>query len=131
MERRRDSAAGIGRAAGAEDSALCALRADFPQFRIWPETTGARTLYVARRLCRDTHPHTLVTADLNELRAALSEDPGLLEKASSAQSRGTAAPSPAFRPVAHPLAGSRDRHRDVSVAAHHQVADDRTPSDRK
>ena len=64
MERRRDNAAGIGRAAGAEDSALCALRADFPQFRIWPEVTGARTLYVARRLRRDTHPHTLVTADL-------------------------------------------------------------------
>ena len=98
MERRRDNATGIGRAAGAEDSALCALRADFPQFRIWPEVAGARTLYVARRLRRGTHPHTLVTADLNELRAALSEDPGLLEKA-PAQSHGTAAPSPALRPL--------------------------------
>jgi hypothetical protein len=46
-----------------------------PQFRIWPEITAARTLYIARRLRRGTHPHTLVTADLNELRAALSEDP--------------------------------------------------------
>ena len=36
---------------------------------------AARTLYIARRLRRGTHPHTLVTADLNELRAALSEDP--------------------------------------------------------
>ena len=75
MERRRDNVAGVGRAARADDNALCALRADFPQFRIWPEITGARTLYIARRLRRDSHPHTLVTADLNELRAALSEDP--------------------------------------------------------
>jgi len=74
MERARDNATGIGRAARADDNALCALRADFPQFRIWPEITGARTLYIARRLRRDTHPHTLVTADLNELRAALGED---------------------------------------------------------
>ena len=75
MERRRDNAAGVGRAARADDNALCTLRADFPQFRIWPEIIGARTLYIAHRLRRDTHPHTLVTADLNELRAALSEDP--------------------------------------------------------
>ena len=75
MERRRDNATGIGRAARADDKGLCALRADFPQFRIWPEITGARTLYIARRLRRNTHPHTLVTSDLNELRAALSEDP--------------------------------------------------------
>ena len=30
---------------------------------------------IAQAKSRGTHPHTLVTANLNELRAALSEDP--------------------------------------------------------
>lgn len=58
-----------------DSSALPALRDEFPQFRIWRETTGNRTRYIARRLSRGTHPHTVVTSDLAELRTELTADP--------------------------------------------------------
>jgi hypothetical protein len=58
--------------AGKDDTTLPAVRADFPHFRIWRETTGNRTRYIARSLHRGTRPHTVVTADLDELRAELS-----------------------------------------------------------
>ena len=48
------------------------LRDQFPHFRIWRETTGSRTRYIARRLRPGIHPHTVVTADLAELGAELS-----------------------------------------------------------
>ena len=57
---------------------LTALRSDFPAFRIWQETTGDRNRYVARSLHPDTRPHTVVTADLDELRAILAAAPSPL-----------------------------------------------------
>jgi S-adenosyl methyltransferase len=54
---------------------LASLRASFPQFRIWPEITCGRLRYIARGLHPGTHPHTLVTPDPAELRAALSAAP--------------------------------------------------------
>jgi len=47
------------------------LRTDFPAFDIAREITGDRIRYVSRRRCWGVQPHTVVTADLNELRAAL------------------------------------------------------------
>jgi hypothetical protein len=58
-----------------DSAALPALRDEFPHFRIWRETTGTRTRFIARRLSQGTHPHTVVTADLADLRAELSTDP--------------------------------------------------------
>jgi hypothetical protein len=63
------------RLSGNNDDSLPALRADFPQFRIWRETEeGNRIRYIARSLGPGIRPHTLVTADLAELRAELSHD---------------------------------------------------------
>jgi hypothetical protein len=50
---------------------LAALQRDFPGFRIWQEATGERTRLVAVRRQHGTSPHTVVTADLTELRAVL------------------------------------------------------------
>ena len=49
--------------------ALTILRADFPGHEIWREDDGDQFRYIAR----GRHPHTVVTADLGELRAALSD----------------------------------------------------------
>jgi hypothetical protein len=54
---------------------LASLQADFPQFRIWREITWGSARYVARSLQLDTRPHTVVTADPGEMRAALSSGP--------------------------------------------------------
>jgi hypothetical protein len=51
---------------------LAGLRTGFPQFRIWREISCDRTRYVARSLQPGTRPHTIVTADPRELRAALN-----------------------------------------------------------
>src|SRR5450755_923055 len=51
------------------------LRADFPQFRIWREVTGERVRYIARSLHLGVSPHTVVTADLGELRTLLGDSP--------------------------------------------------------
>jgi hypothetical protein len=50
---------------------LAGLREDFPCFRIWRERTCDRIRYVARSLHPGLNPHTVVTDDLDELRAAL------------------------------------------------------------
>jgi hypothetical protein len=50
---------------------LAALRAEFPCFRIWPEQTCDRARFVARSLHLELNPHTVVTDDMAELRAAL------------------------------------------------------------
>jgi O-methyltransferase involved in polyketide biosynthesis len=50
---------------------LSPLREQFPQFRIWREVIGKRLRYVARSLHGQGSPHTVVTADLDELRATL------------------------------------------------------------
>jgi S-adenosyl methyltransferase len=50
---------------------LPALRAEFPGWRIWREDTCGRVRYIARSRRVGLHPHTVVTADLPELRQAL------------------------------------------------------------
>lgn len=47
------------------------LRTDFPDHRIGTETIVDRVRYVARGHRDGVHPHTVVTPDLDELRAAL------------------------------------------------------------
>jgi hypothetical protein len=61
----------------AEDGELepDSLRAAFPQFRIWREFLGGRPRYVARRLDPGTRPHTVITTEPAELRAALTKLP--------------------------------------------------------
>jgi len=50
---------------------LAGLREEFRGFRIWREITGDRVRYVARSQFPGLNPHTVVTADAAELRAAL------------------------------------------------------------
>jgi hypothetical protein len=50
---------------------LAHLQGDFPGFRIWQEITGERTRLVAVRRHDGLRPHTLVSAEAAELRAAL------------------------------------------------------------
>jgi hypothetical protein len=63
--------------AGLDDEAarnapqLASLRAEFPCFRIWHEETCDRAVNVARSLHLELNPHTVVTSDIRELRAAL------------------------------------------------------------
>jgi len=54
---------------------LFGLQQEFPGFRIWQESYGERKRYVACRLVAGTRPHSVVTADPDELRAALSGRP--------------------------------------------------------
>ncbi len=51
---------------------LTVLRDEFPAYRIWQEQLPGRTRYVARRRCQGLGPHTVVTADVGELREALA-----------------------------------------------------------
>ena len=48
-------------------------RREFPGHRIWRELTPGRAVFVARSRHPGARPHTLVTADLPELLAALSD----------------------------------------------------------
>jgi hypothetical protein len=54
---------------------LASLEADFPHYRFWRESGRNRTRYVARTRFGGIHPHTVVTSDLAELRAALGDGP--------------------------------------------------------
>jgi hypothetical protein len=54
---------------------LASLQVDYPGFRVWQEVTGDRVRYVARRLPPGIGPHTVVAADLDELRAVLDDVP--------------------------------------------------------
>jgi O-methyltransferase involved in polyketide biosynthesis len=63
-----------GGRADASVYALDALREELPGFRIWREDNFGRVRYVARSQCTGLNPHTVVTADLGELRPALSGD---------------------------------------------------------
>lgn len=58
----------------AQDDAarLDQIRTDFPDFDIAREIIRDRIRYVSRRRRPGVQPHTVVTADLDELRAALS-----------------------------------------------------------
>jgi len=51
---------------------LVKLRQDIPDFRIWREMIGDRARYIVRSMRPGISPHTLVTADLGELREVLS-----------------------------------------------------------
>jgi hypothetical protein len=73
MENTAQAAAEAG---PAPHDTLTAIRRDFPHFRIWREITGNRTRYIARRQQPAPGPHTVVTADLGELRSALASDSG-------------------------------------------------------
>jgi hypothetical protein len=56
----------------AEPDEIAGVQQDFPQHRIWREIIGDRApRYVARARSLDIHPHTVITGDLEELRAAL------------------------------------------------------------
>jgi hypothetical protein len=49
------------------------VSSEFPGFVIWQEMTApGRLRYGARRRHRGTHPHTVITADLAELRDTLA-----------------------------------------------------------
>jgi hypothetical protein len=54
------------------DLTLAALRKDFPGYRVWLEPARGQYRFVARRLRPGTRPHTVITSDPAELRAALA-----------------------------------------------------------
>ncbi len=56
----------------ASQQELADLQEDFPGYRIWQEAMGDRIRLVAVRRRPGTSPHTLVTTDMAELRAALT-----------------------------------------------------------
>ncbi len=51
---------------------LLGLQREFPGYRIWQESHGERKRYVASRIVVGNRPHSVVTADPDELRDALS-----------------------------------------------------------
>ena len=53
------------------DRELADLRAQFPSHMIGTDSITGRVRYIARRRREGTNPHTVVTPDLAELRAAL------------------------------------------------------------
>jgi hypothetical protein len=61
--------------------ALADLQQDFPGYRIWREPMGGQIRLVAVRREPGTGPHTLVTADLAELRAALAKSTSAMTSA--------------------------------------------------
>ena len=94
MERALDDMNGIRPRTGKDDpNGLHALRADFPDFRIWQEIIGGRIRYVARRLHRGVSPHTIVTSDLDELRFLLTAGARPQPQSVEGQASGTGAPS--------------------------------------
>jgi hypothetical protein len=66
---------GDNEAAPASHDQLAALRENFPQFRIWREDDCGQVRYIARSRHRGLNPHTVVTANLGELHAALGDPP--------------------------------------------------------
>jgi hypothetical protein len=55
---------------------LAQLRAEFPGHLIGTETIAGRGVrYLARARQPNAHPHTVLTPDLGELRAALEAEP--------------------------------------------------------
>jgi S-adenosyl methyltransferase len=96
-------------------NALTALRADFPDHEIWREDDGGQVRYIARGL----HPHTVVTADLGELRTALS---GASAQSPAAASRTLSPAGSRFDPaMPHP----------ARVYAYWLGSKDHFPADRK
>jgi len=64
-----------------DDAELLALQADYPSFRIWREDAFDRARYVSRSLRPGQNPHTVITDDPAELRAALARPTTLAEPA--------------------------------------------------
>ena len=62
----------VFQASPAGTGGLADLQEEFPRYQIWQEVVRDRTRYVARSQQAGTRPHTLVTADLQELRNGLS-----------------------------------------------------------
>ena len=58
--------------AAADPDELALVAAGFPGFRLWRETTGDGTRFVACARSLRTHPHAVVTGSLPELAAALT-----------------------------------------------------------
>jgi hypothetical protein len=54
------------------EATLAALRQEFPGYRIGLEPAYGRYRFVARRMHPGTRPHTVITSDAAELRAALA-----------------------------------------------------------
>lgn len=71
---------------------LTALQQEFPQFQIWREITLGRARYNARSLHPGTHPHTVITPDPGELRAALTAGVTEPPADSAPQHRDTVSP---------------------------------------
>jgi hypothetical protein len=57
---------------GSRHRELARLAAEYPAFRFWCQTFSDRTLYTAQSTSLGTRPHTVVTDNLAELRAALA-----------------------------------------------------------
>jgi hypothetical protein len=54
---------------------LTSIERDYPDHQIWREIIGDRDpRYVAHARSLVTHPHTVITGDLGELRTALGGD---------------------------------------------------------
>jgi hypothetical protein len=67
-----DQSSGTPRPPAPDPTEIAVVQQDFPQHQIWREIIGDRApRYVARARSLDTHPHTVITGDLGELRAAL------------------------------------------------------------
>ncbi len=97
---------------------LAALRDEFPGFRIWRETIGDRTRYIARGAGPGISPHTVVTDELGELRAALGGDAG---QQAAAEPLETQAPNIAR--VYNYWLGGKDHHAADREAADSVLAD--------
>jgi hypothetical protein len=54
---------------------LAVLRTEFPAYEVWREEVSGRVRYVARSRTPGVNPHTLITADVEELREALRSAP--------------------------------------------------------
>jgi S-adenosyl methyltransferase len=54
---------------------LAVLRAEFPAYKIWQEQMPGRVRYVACSRLNGVNPHTVITADIGELREALQPAP--------------------------------------------------------
>jgi hypothetical protein len=65
------SPAGLDDEAARNAPELAGLHADFPCFRIWHEETCDRVMYMSRSLHLEINPHTVMTGNIGELRAAL------------------------------------------------------------
>jgi SAM-dependent methyltransferase len=89
---------------------LAVLRADYPGYKIWREITPGRDRYVARSLIAGLNPHTVVTADLSELRDVL-EPGGARDLAAFTTARANIA-----RMCAHWLGGKDSFEADRTAA---------------